>query len=291
MINSIRIKTSTMETIEGRREELGQGVDFSKCQLDNILKAYLKGQQIEFESFSPYVADYDLFKGDIHTSPLTNADDIGIAVAKTIRQEFPNAKMVSLYDEYNTGLPDSTDSLGKPMPHSPQIELDETVKQNFHESVDQLLREQGVLSNEDKEGADYLLISESSKIKDAEKLVERLEKAGHIQRDGQAIYFVNSKPEDSTYSKILLRTKQGRWLCEALDTASYLNPENLKITHLVILPNEFREQQNKVWEILRALDIKPTNYHNIFFDKTLPPETVARNIREVIQKAKKDLPT
>ena len=261
-------------------EELQAGVDFSKCQMDEIIKAYEKGRDVEFESFSPYLADYNTKTGEIWEDKLTKTDTIGIAIAKMLKNEFPNAQMVSLYDEYNSEMPYATDVRGRPKP-GPQIEFPETVKLNFRNSIEQLLRNKGVI--EGKEKGNYLFVSESSKIKDAEELVKRLEDVYKITRDGQAIYFVNPEAENPDYRKIPLRTKNGRWLCEALDASSYLDPKNLEITHLVILPNVFKEEQDKVWEILRVLGIKPTNYHNIFFNENLPPDEVKNTIEEKIK--------
>jgi hypothetical protein len=78
-----------------------------------------------------------------------------------------------------------------------------------------------------------------------------------------------------------LRTKDGRWLCEALDASTFLKAENRRITHIVVLPEYMKEQQDKVWEILRVLHIAPHKYHNIFYDKTLPAE----HIRHAIERA------
>ncbi len=280
---------------EQEREIVRSSIDFAKCQMDEIVKTYAQGGEFEFESFSPYVSDYDLARGDIRRSPLTNADAIGIAIAKKLREKFPKARLISLFDEYNTGMTATSDVLGKPHRDGKQIELDESVKQNFQTSIEALLREKGVLHDNDKEGENYLLISESSKIRDAEKLVQMLEnkKMGFIERsvekDNETIYFVNPSADNPKHKKILLRTARGRWLCEALDASSYRNPHNTEITHLVILSNEFREQQDKVWEILSVLGIQPNNYHNIFFDKMLPPDAVAEVIGEKIQAARRSM--
>ncbi len=267
-------------------EELQAEVDFSKCQMYEIIKAYQEGRTVEFESFSPYLADYNTKTGEIWEDKLTKTDTIGIAIAKMLKNKFPNAQMVSLYDEYNSEMPYATDIRGRPKP-GPQIEFPEAVKLNFRNNIEQLLKNKGVIEGEGKEKGNYLFVSESSKIKDAEELVKRLEDVGKITRDGQAIYFINSEAENPDYRKIPLRTKNGRWLCEALDASSYLDPKNLEITHLVILPNVFKEEQDKVWEILRVLGIKPTNYHNIFFDENLPPDEVVNTIEEEIKNIEK----
>ncbi|MEI8092000.1 MAG: hypothetical protein WCG98_07555 [bacterium] len=75
----------------------------------------------------------------------------------------------------------------------------------------------------------------------------------YIQEMGKEILFVNPNAENPKYRKITLRKQNGHWMCEALDASSYIKPENLNITHLVILPTNFKEQQDKVWEMLRVL--------------------------------------
>lgn len=277
-----------------------EGLDFSKAQLDDYVRAYQEGRSVEFESFSPYIADYNLATGEIDQDNLTNTDQIGLAVARMLREKFANARMISLYDEYNTDMPDSSDVRG--LPHremtddggrvvdeksAPQIELDPATKERFVASIKDTLEANGVIdSTQDREGENYLLVSESEKISDAEELIARLEAANpdSIQRNGEEIIFINPDAENQEYAEITLRNKSGRWMCEALDASSYVKTENLEISHLVVLPKSFKAQQDKVWEVLRSLGIEPTNYHNIFFDEDADPEQVVRVIEEQINK-------
>lgn len=281
--------------IENHAENLAikDGVNFTKCQLDKVLEAYKNGKQIEFEAFSPYLSDYNTATGEIRADRLTKADAIGLSISRLLREEFPNARLISLYDEYNSDMPDSSDSRGVPTRKitdsgidAPQLSFPEETKENFRNNLKTILRNNDVIGKNDTEGKNYLFISESSKIQAAEKLAEKLETQGNIKRAGQAIYFINPGAENPAYREIALRTANGRWLCEALDASSYLDEKNLEITHLVVLPNEFIEQQNKVWEILRTLGIKPADYHNIFYDKNAPPEKIVQTIRNEIKSYK-----
>ena len=287
------------------KEATRNGVDFSRCQMDRYVAASRAGKPVEFESLSPYLSDYNMSTGEIWRNNLTNTDKVGVAVAKSVRALFSNARMISLYDEYNSDIPFSSDAYGKPLRHAtdeegnilkdekgnaldaPQLTFDPVVRENFRKSLENLFIEEGIIDPEkDRDGEAYLLVSESSKVRDAELLVQELEAkhADLIRRDGQAIYFVNPNAENPLYAEIPMRTVNGRWLCEALDASSYLKPENLEITHLVILPNHFKPQQDKVWEILRVLGIPSTNYHNIFYDEKVAPDVVARTIEEEIEK-------
>lgn len=276
-----------------------EGVNFAKCQMHNIVEAYKNGKEVEFEALSPYLSDYNTATGEIWADKLTKADAIGLAVSGLLRMEFPKAKLISLYDEYNSEMPDSSNFRGNPTRElingplirdvkrekidAPQITFPDKTKENFKESLKKILESGGAIGENDKEGENYLFVSESSKVASAEKLVEKLEKKGNIQSEGQAIYFVNPEAENPAYRKITLRTPSGRWLCEALDASSYLDEKNLEITHIVVLPNEFIEQQDKVWEVLRTLGINPTNYHNIFYDKNVAREKVVEIIRNEIE--------
>jgi hypothetical protein len=71
-------------------------------------------------------------------------------------------------------------------------------------------------------------------------------------------------------------------MCEALDASAFLDPKNLEITHLVILPEHFQKQQDRVWEILRALGHSPENYHNVYYPADADPETVKSDLLEYI---------
>ena len=275
------------------------GVDFSKCQIDRVIKAYEKDpRKFEFESVSPYLADYDGRTGEMWGyDKMVSHDKIGIAIARMLRQEFQGARMVSLYDEYNSDMPNTANPTGSPVAGGKQLEYSAEARAKFRQSIEERLREQHVIREDDQEGADYLFVSESEKINDAVELVRQLEGKGFIRyierqsedqeiKDPEIRFFDPRKAErDSEYEGITLRTKNGRWLCEALDTSSFLRPENREITHLVILPNQFKTQQDKVWEILRTLEIaRPDTYHNIFFDEKLSPEAVAEVIRLEIAK-------
>ena len=292
------------ELTEASKEARRDGVDFSLCQMNEVMEDYQSGRKVEFESFSPYLADYGLSTGEIWSDKLTDTDKVGIEVARTLREAFPKARLISLYDEYNTDMPDAADFYGSASREerdeqgrirrdehgnpidAPQIQLSDDVKENFKRNIEKLLIEKGVLAETAVDGEEYLFISESEKIREAEILVQQLEANGNIRRDGEAIYFTNPDAENPAYQEIPLRTKSGRWLCEALDASSYIKPENLEITHLVVLPEAFKEQQNKVWEVLRVLGIDNTHYHNIFFDEKQDPEKIVRALEEEISKYK-----
>ncbi|HSW77283.1 MAG TPA: hypothetical protein VLG36_00615 [Candidatus Chromulinivoraceae bacterium] len=255
---------------ELEKSSLIQGLDFSRAQLDILIEARDRGSPIEFEALGPYLADYLQFGGRITRTNLLPEDEIGLNLACAIRSFLPSAKLISLYDDYN-GRKGSTYDREQ----TGRFTLQD--KRNFRTSLIALFHEVSVLSSGAVDEEDFRLIPESSKLIDAERLVERLNSYGLITCNGNEIRFINDRAENPLYAEIMLRTKQGRWLCEALDAAAFLKPENQTITHLVVLPDYMKTQQDKVWEILRTLDISLTRYHNIFYNTNLSPQTRITN--------------
>jgi hypothetical protein len=184
------------------------------------------------------------------------------------RRLLPDARLVSLYDDYNTSMA-GQESMD-------QAEFSAAARQNFKNSLIELFKTTDVVAQQAVEGEDFLLIQESAQEADAKVLVAKLEARGLIERSGSEIYFVNDTAENPLYHRICLRTRKGRWLCVTLDTSTYLKKENLDITHIVVLPEYMKTQQDKAWEILRVLGVEPIGYHNIFYNPTLLPRHVAR---------------
>lgn len=288
------------------------GVHFLKCQFSDIIDDLRQGKQVEYEAFGPYLKDYlqYLFDKDTKHIPFTKTDEIGLAIMKFLSKEvMPEGRPVSLYDEYNLGTTASGDS-GMPVNIDRQerglasemnikglergqreVSPDSSYRKKFQEFVEKVFRENGIIKEGDKEGPenDFVLVSESEKIKDAEKLVDILRSKGLVETgEGEEIWFQNTidKCENPRYLKINLRDKNGKWQCPALDASSFLKPINREITHLVVLPKEnFENQQDQVWEILHTLDFKPDHYHNIFFeteDSDVTPESAVKTLRKKI---------
>lgn len=267
-----------MEALEqARHHRTIDGVDFSAVQISQVVN---HGEQLlEIETFSPYLCDYDMKHGTIWSDNLVPSDRTGLQVGQVFAEMFPDARFISLYDEYNSSIPGNSDERGVPTPEGAQYAFPPEVQATFKNSVAAQLRGAGIIAEDAEEGQDYILVSESSKVEHASQLVERLEQRGFIERNGEEISFVNPTAENPLYRHILLRSSSGRWMCEALDAASYLDPINLEIMHLIVLPQSMREQQDKVWEILRVLGIAKLNYHNIFYDEGIDPQAVAETIR------------
>ncbi|MBU0597747.1 hypothetical protein KKF61_01970 [Patescibacteria group bacterium] len=202
-----------------------ESVNFSKCQMDKVITAHNNDQPVEYESFSPYLRDNNPDDGSLKQEMIPE-DRAGLEILKLLNEEFPNAKAISLYDEYNLP-PGQAESYSKQQ------------KENFLTSIKQRLTSEGAKVDH--------FVSESSKVEAAKTLVEQLKNITQpdsksvIKEKGGAIYFNDGQSEGGQYDDHFfpLRTKGGRWTCEALDASSFLNPENQKTTHLVILPKRF----------------------------------------------------
>ena len=247
------------------------GVNFSRIQELEVLRHRDKGAYIEFETLGPYLANYVTGGGVISKTNMIREDAIGLELAITLRKIFPDACLVSLYDEHNKKTLNVTGAAGH---------FSKAAKKNFRDSLVRLFIESGALHGGAVEGREYILVAESSKLVEAETLADKLEARGHLIRKNEELLFSNPTAENPLHRQFSLRTKQGRWLCEALDAAAFIKPLNLEVTHIVALPEYMKAQQDKVWEILRVLDIKPHRYHNIFFDETSEPERIARIVEE-----------
>jgi hypothetical protein len=208
---------------------------------------------------------------------LTPVDAIGFELAKSFRQLFPRARLVSLYDDYNTTHATEDDGTVSAVYAAKD-------KQVFLQSLDKMFHAAGMDTYQPP-----LLLSESSKVSEAEELVATLDDLHMIERRGHEIIFIPPAPENPLYDRITLRTKRGKWLCVALDAAGFLHEDNRHITHLIALPTYLKEQQDKMWEILRVLAIPSDQYHNIFYDPMVAPEAACRVVACEFEKAARNL--
>ena len=255
--------------------EVIDGVNFSRIQIDEIVRQRRRGGAIEFEALGPYLIDYINNNGIITLDNLIPEDRIGLELARLFRKLLPSARLVSLYDDLN--------SVHANDGNAQTIDFSEEAKVNFKKSLLELLISTDILTPNSVEGTDYLLVAESSKLKSAERMVERLDRLGHIVKKDKEIWFINEAAENLLYRKFLLRSKQGTWLCVTLDASSFLSEANKRICHLVILPDYMKQQQDTVWEILRVLGLHPLDYHNIFYNPGSNPRQIAKTIRTHFQ--------
>lgn len=250
--------------------EIIEGVNFSRVQIDEILRQRRRGGRIEFETLGPYLSDYIQYDGIVTLENLIPEDKIGLEIAIKLRKLLPSARLISLYDDIHSAHTSSEDV--------PFSEYPLKARTNFKQSLVQLFKDTGVLKSDATEGSEYLLIAESRKISSVERMVVKLTKLGHIEQKGEQLWFVNEMAENPLYRRFLLRSDAEHWMCVALDAASFLAEDNKKICHLVVLPEYMKRQQDKVWEILRVLSLHPLDYHNIFYPLDKSPHQVAKII-------------
>ena len=261
-------------------------LDFSRCQIRELLTAILlKGLRLESEFWGAYMLDHDLKYGNI--TSLMNEEKVGLSIGKILNEIFAEMKVISLFDDYNTGISDQMDAWGRPVAtdengvYAGQIPVSPEAADNFVQNMKRVYQEWGIKS---KGGFDF--ISESSRQKSAEKLISELEKLGKIQRKNSGqVFFVNPEAENKNLRRFRLRSANGHYSCAALDSSGFLGKENFdEVVHLIILPfQHFSREQDAVWEILKVLDLQPENYHNIFYDKDADPELVAAEFRKIFR--------
>jgi len=256
-----------------------EGLNFSRIQFDRVLSPLPTGFSLEVETWGPYLANFDTSTGTVHDSELSAEDLIGIGLAKMVLSVLDGARLVSLCDDYN-GLVEGYDG--------PAPGFSEHVSQTFRRDVAEILMRHGALSRDAVVGRDYIMLSEKANVPFAHRLVEFLAlRPGLIHHDGNEIILTNDEAENPLHRLIRLRSNTGRWSCEALDAAAFLKPGNQSIVHLVVLPDYMSSQQDRVWEILRLIGIRPLNYHNIFYDPGLPAEHIVSGIHNELLRAAK----
>jgi hypothetical protein len=248
------------------------GVNFSRADMNAIMRYYAEGEAVEFETVGPYLANYLASDGVMSIDNLIPEDLIGVRLAALFRKIFPKARLVALCDEYNHTV------AYKPADNIRTEPFTKAQKQAFFAGFKRVLEQAGAIPNNAIHGKEYLFVAESDNVAKAERLAALLGESGFTQEVNGALYFVNPAAENPLHRRFCLRTVQGRWLCEALDAAGFLSPDNKNITHLIVLPDYMKAQQDRVWEILRVLGHTPSRHHNLFFDSSQPAEDIVNNV-------------
>lgn len=272
LTKSLRVRLKTDQLLRDAAH-IHEGVDFSRIQIPTLLQQANDGK-LEFEALGPYMTDYSSCEYRLSPEILTPEDLIGLQLNQLFRKLFPAARVVSLYDDYNKTHATEDDG-------TVSAQYAESDRGAFRASLERLFISKRIATSAN----DMLLLPESSKVTQARQLVAELDQLGLIQRNGLEIVFRPRHPERLFYDKIVLRTKRGKWLCVALDAAGFLHQDNRRIVHLIALPNYMKEQQDKVWEILRVLAISPEKYHDIFYDPQASPEHVVKVVQDAFRHA------
>ena len=265
-------------------------VDFSRAQLAEIAKAIVAGASLEIETWGPYLMDYDVVNGTLDPEKLTHSDQIGLEIAQGLSGIIPEYKIVSLIDDYHSGVPDfgqgRASGEGFTRQVYPQLPISTEARLNFRGNVQSTLEERGIIDGKEKQ---LISLFESERAGDADKMITQLRNKGMIEEQPSGrIDFVNPAATDPKYRRITLKTAHGKYVCYALDAAAYINnPKNFQDTvHLIILPaQQFLVEQDTTFALLEALGMKPKNYHNIFYDKGGDPVEITNTITTALQGA------
>src|SRR5687768_1557768 len=89
-------KVALVEQIEKyEHRSYYKGVNFSRIQIDEVLKQHKSGELIEFETLGPYLINYIDSNGFMTKQNLTPEDAIGLKLARTFRVLFKDSRLVS----------------------------------------------------------------------------------------------------------------------------------------------------------------------------------------------------
>ncbi len=296
------LKSLDREIADKEREGKFGTLSLERCQMDDLLAGYQNGMRTEVDAYSPYLADNNMATGEILRNNMLVSDQIGLEVARVCKQQMPESIIVSLADEFHTFMQDRYDSNDQPIRREytksqgvlheeaktlPMIHAEPEVRKKFRDSVAQQLIDEGIAK---PDGSDVLVLSEFDKQKDVEEFVRRISEIAarpnapfSIEQKGEKMTLVSPDAENPLFQEIVLRNEGGKWMCPALDAASFIHPRNKEIMHLVVLPDVMKDQQDQVWEMLRLMDIEPQNYHNIYYDSTATPDTVKKDLTELFE--------
>lgn len=154
-------------------------------------------------------------------------------------------------------------------------------KENFLKELIEVLIEIEAIDQNDRPGADYIVLLESDMAKKADLFITKLKESGKgevVLNNDQLRFIPNEKLIKSLNIKSKNRRKelkrQGVLLkkgeipsCPLMDCVGYENEVNKMIVHFNILPASFKQQQDQTYTLLRALDlINQELYHNAYFD-------------------------
>jgi hypothetical protein len=241
-----------------------------------LVKNILIGnKEIEIQTVGPYATlhlDEENMKIEFDYSKMSEDEIAGLELAKYLKKIFrlsrAHMKIVALLDDFN---------FSDDMPKS-QLEYSE--KYTYLAHVTRVLSEYQIIEPHEKPGIDYILILESEQVPKIDTLIQKLK----ISLNGKVVEtkdYTRFYPSDDLIKTLRLAestneelkkhgivlVRNGKPTCAALDTCTFLGNQNKYILHLIILPQRFSRQQDKVYTLLRALDMTTANnFHNTFFD-------------------------
>ncbi len=182
-----------------------------------------------------------------------------------------------------------------------EVQLTKYERDQYVFNVIYFLESKGVIQPGDILGRDIFIVRESIQVAKVDDLIKQLRKStkGKIQIDENGnIYFKPNaeliesaglasplrRRELATFG-ILLKDVNGIPTSYALDAASYLNPINKYFVHLCIVNNKMEAAHDKVYLLLRALDlVRKELFHDIFFDsELLSPDIIIYSIAKKFQ--------
>jgi hypothetical protein len=261
---------------ENYEERKSAGLDDNYTQYTDLVKNILVGnKEIEIQTVGPYATlHFDEHKNKIEFdySKMSLDEIAGLELAKYLKKIFrlsrAHMKIVALLDDFNFSS------------NLPISQLEYSDKYTYLANVTKVLSDYQIIEPHEKPGIDYILILESEQVSKINELIQRLKISlnGKVVASKESTRFYPSddliktlRLSESTNEELkkhgIVLIKNDTPTCTALDTCTFLGNQNKFILHLIILPQKFNKQQDKVYSLLRALDITtPNNFHNSFFD-------------------------
>ncbi|WP_157110249.1 ElyC/SanA/YdcF family protein, partial [Nocardia anaemiae] len=267
-ISALRNQAELDEAYQDAELEKG-GVIYGRAQPEEIARAVAEGRPIIVETVGPYLVDYPdgIITGENLIPTDRNILNASAATIEILRRRYPRAdiRVACLWDDYNLRNPATGAT------RDPKRPFAEHERASFKAGQISLLQQFGILDENAVDGRDFFLVQESAMTEKALDLVGNLDDLGLIRRDpnDSRITFVNYNPENASHYQFDLRTRDGKWECEALDFAKAITVlEAVGPDSVMVVPmgTVMARQQDKLWELLRAYGMHPQNLHVYLFD-------------------------
>lgn len=290
----------TQETVDQEElKELGIDTEYTKG-LNNLLAALIHGRPpIDIETVGPYACEHLDEQGrlTVDEEKIPNDEMIGIELAAMFRNLADSSgspvRIVSLLDELNNYIEGDIGNR----------RLTPEEQDKYVVVMAEYFEQKGIIKSEDQMGGQVLLLRESEQQRNVPKLIEELEQSGkgevvtETTEEGKEV--VRFIPDDELVDDLGLKSKNRRkelrrkgillkeddtYTCQALDASAFLGEENKGIIHLVMLDHNMSSQQDKVYALLKSIDVVESDrYHNIFTDsEKVDPQTAVYTVAKYL---------
>jgi hypothetical protein len=277
------------------------GFDDNYTQFNDLVVAMLLGTTpIEIQTVGPYAcAHIDKESGLLafDKNRLSADEKTGLLLASVIKKlarvSRSKIRIVTLLDEFNHHIDSEKNR-----------EFTQEERYMYVAFVAQLFMEMNIIKSDERPGIDYVVLLESEQTKKFPELLKLLKRnlKGEVKTtlDGKGMETISFFPNEDLLATLrlsksrnqelrktgVLLSTNGRATCQALDASTFLKTQNKNFLHFIMLGDHFSSQQDKVYTLLRALDItNAQKYHNTYFNADkLPSDVVVLILLHVLHK-------